>query len=332
MSSATKEKSVKTVADKLRKIQDNRIVSYLSPIIVTIIISLVFSSLTKGRFLKPANLTNILNSALPLAIIATGGVLIYASGNMNIAMGGSTAIACIIGGWMYQATESVPVMLLACVLTGVVIMALCLVLNQIFRLGIIVITIIMMTMLSSLQEWMVGGKTISLPYMAMDAVAQSQLPLILGIAFFVLCVFLFDFTKLGRTFKFLGENATCARQTGINATKMLTVAFLISGVAIGLGAFATNVAYTSISKETCVSVNMDVILAIVVAGTPMNGGTKSKVYSGLIGALLIEVLNSGLLMVRVDSIYIQAIKGVLFLLIVFLSSKRPKVLPVKDMI
>lgn len=320
------------LAGTLRRVTDNRIVSFLAPIILLAIVCAVFTAMTKGRFFMPVNLKMILNSALPLAIVATGGVLIYSSGNMNIAMGGSTAIACIVGGAVYNATGSVPLMLIACIAAGVLIMGACLILNQIFRLGIIVITIIMMTMLSSLQEWLVGGQPISLPYAEMNAVAKMQLPLILGAVFFLICLIIFDFTKMGRTFKFIGENAVCARQTGINAGRVLTFAFLISGVAIGLGAFATNVAYPSISKETCISLNMNVILAIVVAGTPMNGGTKSKIYSGVVGAILIEVLNNGLLMVGVDSIFIQAIKGVLFLLIVFLSAKRPNVLPVKDMI
>lgn len=332
MNGLQNKEQVNRLTDSVKKLKDNRIVSFLAPIIMLVAVCLVFAVMTKGRFMMPVNLKMIMNSALPLAIVATGGVLIYSSGNMNIAMGGSTAIACIVGGMVYNATGSVPMMLLACIATGVAIMALCLVLNQIFKLGIIVITIIMMTMLSSLQEWLVGGKPISLPYGEMSAVAKMQIPLILGIVFFLVCLFIFDFTKMGRTFKFIGDNATCARQTGINATKILTFAFLVSGVAIGLGAFATNVAYPSISKETCISLNMNVILAIVVAGTPMNGGTRSKVYSGIVGAILIEVLNNGLLMVGVDSIYIQAIKGVLFLLIVFLSAKRPNVLPVKDMI
>lgn len=317
---------------ELRKISDNRILSFLAPVLLLALICVIFAVMTGGRFIMPVNLKMIMNSALPLAIVATGGVLIYASGNMNIAMGGSTAIACIVGGAVYNATASIPLMLLACVSAGVAIMAICLILNQIFRLGIIVITIIMMTILSSLQEWLVGGQPISLPYSEMNAVAKMQLPLVLGIVFFLLCLFIFDFTKMGRTLKFIGENTVCARQTGINAGKILTFAFLVSGVAIGLGAFATNVAYPSISKETCITLNMNVILAIVVAGTPMNGGTKSKIYSGVVGAILIEVLNNGLLMVGVDSIYIQAIKGVLFLMIVFLSAKRPNVLPVKDMI
>lgn len=328
----TKNDSVKRFMGKAKRLSENRILNILSPILVLIVVCLAFAAMTNGRFLRPVNMKMIMTSALPLAIVATGGVLIYSSGNMNIAMGGSTAIACIAGGAVYNMTGSAMLMLVTCVAAGVLIMALCLLLNQVFRLGIIVITIIMMTMLSSLQEWLVGGQPISLPYGEMSAIASAQVPLILGIIYFLICVFIFDFTKMGRTFKFIGENPTCARQTGLNAGKILTFAFLFSGVAIGLAAFATNVAYPSISKETCITLNMNVVLAIVVGGTSMNGGAKSKVFSGLVGALLIEVLNNGLLMVGVDSIYIQAIKGVLFLLIVFLSTKRPSVLPVKDMI
>lgn len=314
-----------------KKVRSNRIFTYCVPILALVVVVLLFGALTGGRFLRVANLNLILNQSLAIAIVATGGVLIYSSGNMNIALGGSTAIACIIGAKVYLAVGSIPLMLLACVVGGLVIMGLCLILNQIFRIGIIVITIVMMTMLMSLQEWLVGGTPISIPYADMSPLQSMQLPLIIGVIFFVICIWLFDFTKTGRELKFIGENENCARQTGLGIKKMLVLAFLISGVAVGLGAFATLVRVPTISKESCSSMNMDIILAIVLAGTPMNGGTKSKIFSGVVGALLVTALGNGLLMIGVSAIWIQGIRGILFLIILVLSVKRPDVLPVKDM-
>lgn len=318
--------------EKLLNIRNNKIVNYLAPVILLGFMCLLFTALSAGRFIQLPNLKIILNQALVIGIVATGGVLIYSAGNMNMAMGGSTALACFVGAKIYLATGSPILMLLACIVSGMIIMGLCTILCQIFKISIVIITLILMTMLTSVMDWMVGSNPLQLPFGEMKDLQSTEITLILGLLFFGVCLFLFNKTKLGRTLKFVGENQTCARQTGINEIKIVSIAFLISGVAVGLGAFAFLVRTTTVSSTACASLNMDVILAIVLAGTPMNGGTKSKIYSGMVGALMVMVLNNGLLMVGVSSIFIQAVRGVLFLLILILSERRPDVLPVKDMV
>ena len=75
---------------------------------------------------------------------------------------------------------------------------------------------------------------------------------------------------------------------------------------------------------------MDCMLALVLGGMSIFGGSKSYVYSGVIGALTVIVLNQGLTMLQVDSTIIQAIRGVAFLALVTLSQVRPKGLPAPE--
>lgn len=317
--------------EKLLKLQDNKVLDYLMPIIVLVLMCILFTITTGGRFSRATNLKMIFNQSLLVGIIATGGVMIYSSGNMNIAMGGSTAIACIVGAWTYLATSSPFLMFLACIGVGLLIMTICCVLSQVLKISIMLITMILLTLLTGLQEWMVGGLTIQLPYPEMSKLAQAGVPIIIAVVFFLICLFIFDFTKFGKTAKFIGDNITCAKLTGINETRIVVIGFLISGIAIGLGAGAFLIRSATVNSSSCSSLNMDVVLAIVIAGTQMGGGSKSKVYSGLVGAITTTVLSNGLLMLHVTSIYIQAVKGILFILILILGNKRPDVLPVKDM-
>ena len=57
------------------------------------------------------------------------------------------------------------------------------------------------------------------------------------------------------------------------------------------------------------------------------GGSRSNAYAGLLGALTVAALNKGLLMVGVSSAFIQGIRGVIFLLLVWMNSERQNLLP-----
>lgn len=318
--------------EKIRKVMNHRIVVFLLPVIILLLLCLVFALGTGGRFISSRNLKIITDQALVMAIVATGGVFVYSSGNMNLALGGSTAIACIFGAMTYLNTESYAAMFFACVVTGLIIMALCVVLSQVLHISIIVVTMILMTMLTALQEWLIGSNPIKLPFSAMNALQKANVPLTLGIILFVVCILVFEFTPLGKTLKFFGDNETCAKQTGLNELLAISLAFAISGIGVGVGAFAFLARSATVASTSCNSLNMDVMLAIVLAGTPMDGGNKSKIFSGVVGALMTTVLSNGLLMMGVDSIYIQAVKGILFVIILITSSKRSDVLPVNDMV
>lgn len=146
----------------------------------------------------------------------------------------------------------------------------------------------------------------------------------------MVCVVLFHFTDIGRSLRFIGTNNTCAEQTGISKSKYLLIAFLIAGVGCGIGAVLAIIRGGSIGTSTLPSLNMDCMLALVLGGMSIFGGSKSYVYSGVVGALTVVVLNQGLLMAGVDSTIIQAIRGIAFLALVTVSQVRPKGLPAPE--
>lgn len=317
---------------KISKLLNNRYFNYFLPIVLLFLLALFFGATTGGEFLQSQNFRIIINQALVVGTVATGAVLIYSSGNMNIAMGGSTAITCIIAAYVYLATDSLLLMFLASVVVGIAFMGMFCILSEVFKLSIVVITVLFMIMLISLQEWLVGGQSIKIGYEAVKGLQQMNIPVFIFIIYFVICLVLFEFTKLGRTLKFIGENKDCARQTGIKESTAVTIAFLISGLGVGLGAFSMLARSSAVGATTAAGLNMEVVLAIVLAGTPMTGGNKSKIFSGIVGAVMVTMMNNGLLMLGVGSIYIQAIRGVFFIIMVILSGERSEVLPVKDMV
>ena len=95
----------------------------------------------------------------------------------------------------------------------------------------------------------------------------------------------------------IGENAKCTIQTGISPNKYIIIAFVLAGIAAGLGAILLILRSGSVSGTTANGLNMDVMLAIVLGGMPFKGGYKSKIDAGFFGSFMVTRLNSGLLMI-----------------------------------
>lgn len=312
------------------KLKENRWLQTVLPIACLGAIFLIFSVATKGRFVTAVNLKSIVNQALVVAVVATGASYIFATGNVNIAMGSCTALTAAIAALAYEKTGSLAAMIVIAVVMGIAIMGICALLSTLLRVSVIHVTIVMMVLLTALQEEVLDGGTISIPYELTSRLQALNVSYLLFGAFFLLCVIAFHFTSVGRSLKAVGSNEKCAALTGIFWNKYVMLAFLVAGLGAGLGALLTVIRTGSVGVTTGSTMNMDVMLAIVLGGMPISGGSKSRAYAAAIGAVTVTALNSGLLMVGVNSTWIQGVRGVVFLLLVLAGSKRSVLLPARE--
>ena len=317
-------------ANPIKKILESRLFSQLMPIGLLLLLVLVFGIITGGRLTKPASLKIILEQALVVAIVSTGGAFIFASGNVSLSLGATTVLSATFAGLVYNATGSVAMMMITAIVSGVVLMTISALLSTALGVRVMYVTIVMMTMLSALQQAILGGLTVGIPQTLVRSLTDGGFMYIAFGIFFLICVVLFHFTDIGRSLRFIGTNNTCAEQTGIKKSKYLLIAFIIAGVGCGIGALVGLVRGGSVGTSTLPSLNMDCMLALVLGGMSIFGGSKSYVYSGVIGAITVVVLNQGLLMAGVDSTWIQAIRGIAFLALVAISQVRPKGLPAPE--
>lgn len=309
------------------KVKENRWTSRcLSPAILVILI-ICFSIVTNGRFSNMRNLTMVLQQALIVATVATGAVFIFATGNVNISMGAATALIATIAAKTYLSTGSLMGMAFIAVGAGVIVLAITALLSTWLNVRVLYVTVVAMTLLASIQNVILGSNTIQFPYEVTSTLKNANVPLIIFVTFFIFCTLLFHYSALGRKLRYIGINKNCAEFTGFKGSKYLLYAFIVAGIGVGLGAIMTIIRNGSITADTCATLNMDVMLAIVLGGMSCFGGSRSNTYSAIVGALIVTVLNNGLLMLGVSSTILQAIRGVVFIILVCASQKRPQGLP-----
>ncbi len=278
-------------------------------------------------------LKSIINQSVVVAVVATGAVFIYTLGSFDISLGASAAVSALIGGMVYNRTESVFVMAAVCVGIAVLIGLFNSVLASVFNLPVFVTTIAMLSVLNALVLVLIKvngtGSEIAIPAAAVKAINNTPFKIAVLLLFLLLSIFIFSFTKIGRMQKFQGSNSVCAKLSGVSEKKMAIIAFAMSGIGVGLGAFLSIIYAPTLTKNTASSVGMDVIIAIVFGGMPVSGGARSKIYAAVIGAFSMTLLSQIMVMFNLNSGIGQMVKAAIFLLVVFLatSDQRGKMLP-----
>lgn len=278
-------------------------------------------------------LKSVINQSVVVAVVATGAVFIYTLGSFDISLGASVAVSALLGGMTYLRTESIALMFLVCVGVAVLVALINSVLASVFNLPVFVTTIAMLSVLNALVLLLISingtGSEIAVPMAAVSRYDSIAFKVVILVLYFALCMFVFNFTPIGRRQKFLGGNPLCAKLTGISLKKYSIIAFVLSGIGVGLGAFLSIIYAPTLTKNTASSVGMDVIIAIVFGGMPVSGGARSKIYAAVIGAFSMTFLGQIMTLFNLNSGIGQMVKAVIFILVVFIASgdHRSKELP-----
>ena len=303
------------------------LITLLPAVALAVLFGVFCGMVNKMGFRLDIYLKKILNESVVLAVIATGAIFIYSLGSFDISLGAATLFSATLGVMAYNATESFGVMI--AVIFGVAIgcSLLSSVLASVFHIPVFVTTVAMMSVLTAVASQIIsvnGGAVggISIPSELVKPLDNTTFKLIMVAAYALLCIFVFNFTKIGRRLKFLGGNPTCAKLSGIPVNTYAIVAFVMAGIGVGLGAFLSLVYTPSVTATTAGGVGMNVIVAIVFGGMPISGGPRSRIYSALIGGFSFILLNNILkIVISGNAGYgiSQIISAVCFLLVVFVT-------------
>jgi D-xylose transport system permease protein len=130
-------------------------------------------------------------------------------------------------------------------------------------------------------------------------------------------------TRLGRYIFATGGNPDATKLTGVN-TRLLTVKiFAIMGVLCAIAAVVASARQTYHTNDIGTLDELRVIAAAVIGGTALAGGIGT-IYGAIIGALIMQSLQSGMAMVGVDAPYQNIVVGAVLVLAVWVDIQYRK--------
>ena len=139
-----------TLLKKVQFITEKRWFRTVALFAVLLLLATYFAMGSKGRFVSPINLKIIIDQALVVAAVATGGVYIFSTGNVNIAMGATTVLTATLAVIVYNLSGSIVLMVLFSLTFAVLIMMISAFLSTFFKVSVVFVTIVMSVMLNAL--------------------------------------------------------------------------------------------------------------------------------------------------------------------------------------
>ena len=145
-----------------------------------------------------------------------------------------------------------------------------------------------------------------------------------GVAMVLLIEFGLNRTVYGKQMFAVGNNLQAAYLSGVRAKLVQGAAFVLAGVLNALAGFwfaAFNV-YTAVGS--CNIYVMPSIAALVIGGTSMNGGKGSYVGT-MVGALVLTLLGSLLVLMQTDEAGRQIAYGLVLIAVLAAYNREPKI-------
>lgn len=128
-------------------------------------------------------------------------------------------------------------------------------------------------------------------------------------------------TTLGKNMFAIGGNPEAAAVSGINVDKNILIIFLISGIMYAISGFLEGPRLGQVSTETGLNYDLDAISACVIGGVSFSGGV-GKISGVVLGALILQIIVTGLIFVGMPTYYQIVIKGALIIFAVALDTRK----------
>lgn len=151
------------------------------------------------------------------------------------------------------------------------------------------------------------------------------IPILVWIAIVVVlaAIVISNKTALGRYIYAIGGNENAAILSGINSNKVKIIVYTLAGVLAAIGGIMVTSRLDSAQPNAGMSYELDAIAAVVIGGTSLSGG-RGTIIGTVLGAIIIGVLNNGLILLDVSPFWQQVVKGMVILLAVMIDKANSK--------
>jgi ribose transport system permease protein len=293
---------------------------------------LVFSVLSPA-FRTGATARNILVQSSSVAIVATGMTFVLLTAGIDLSVGAIMFVAAavagrlVLGGWA-PGLDPIPVWAAVVLIVplGLGFGAVNAFLIGGLRLMPFVVTLATLFIGRGLALHVTETRALNLPP-SFVAIGQST---VLGVPFPVLLLVavlaagqgVLSFTPFGRQIYAFGNNPDAARKAGLPTTGLLTGVYLISGFCAALAGIVSVAQLGAVSPTFGSQREFAAVAAAVLGGTSLFGGRGTVLPGALLGALLVQSVETGLNMINADPYSYPVVVGGIILLAVLVDRFR----------
>lgn len=301
----------------------------LSLLIALACLLAIFGGLRSDVFFSARNIENIGQGMAILGILATAQTIVIVSGGLDISVGAVVGLSTVGIALGVQQTGSAALG----ILFGLVIGAIAGLVNGLIvtvgGVNAVIATLGTMAAFRGVAFIMSDGQSISIFHPLFRQIGSGQflgLQVTIEILVAVVAIFfvLMRYTVVGRNIYAIGGNPVAARLAGLNNTGYQIGVYILSGFAAGLGGLLL-AARTGSGQPISGSdgLELQAITAAVLGGCALTGG-KGTIVGGVLGVIILGVLNNGMILTSVPTFYQMVARGLLLILAVLVAEQQGK--------
>ncbi|MEF9677520.1 ABC transporter permease [Pectobacterium aroidearum] len=295
--------------------------------LITVVALITLFGLASENFLDPYNIINILRSIAIVTVIAIGVSISLSVGGFDLSVGSTASLAnalviSLFVWYGFGTTGAIVLTLLLCTLVGL------------FNAFLIVVLKIpdMLATLASLfviqgvaMTYSYGGSITQNMVLPSGEMAEGVIPeffatlgqvpviVVIMLAVTVLVQLYLSLTKHGRRMYAIGGNPEAARLAGIRTARYRVQAYVFSSLLAALGGILLASRIGSSQVNAGGGYLMDAVAAAYI-GFSLAGSGKPNALGTLLGAVILGVLQNGLVMLSVPYYAMDIIKGLVLAL------------------
>jgi ribose transport system permease protein len=290
----------------------------------------------KNKFLNAQKLISLAKDTSFFAIMAVGATLVIISGGIDLSVGSVYALASVLGALVFHhfgsdgpgsaVSEwvSVPLGMAVCVGTG----TLCGLLNGgmivTLRVHPFIITLGTMAIYRGVAFVVTQGQSVGgFPQAFRDLVlwdvagGLNVVPLLVMLLVTAAGGVYLSRMAAGRRIYAVGGNEQASRYSGVRVERVKLSVYIFSGLTAGVAALLALGYYGGASSADGPGYELDVIASAVVGGASLSGG-RGSALGALLGALIIKLIDSGIVILGINQNYSRIVIGVAVILAVVL--------------
>ena len=307
--------------------------------LIALFVLCVVISLLSDKFLTATNAWNVMRQISVNICISVGMTLVVLTAGIDLSVGSILALCGAItagllknGIEIYSSNLYIGFTILGASVAGLLAGSLLGWFNgwtiTKFKVPPFVATLAMLTIARGLTMlWTKGfpitGLDKSFAYLGTGWFLGIPLPVwISGIIVFI-AIIITNKTKLGRYIYAIGGNENAAILSGINIKKIKIIVYSIAGMLAAVGGLLVTSRLDAAQPNAGTGYELDSIAAVVIGGTSLSGG-RGSVLGTVLGAIIIGVLNNGLVLLNVSPFWQQVVKGFVILIAVIIDKANNK--------
>jgi ribose transport system permease protein len=304
----------------------------ISPLALLLAIALILALRTDAS-LTSAGFLNVLRSFSWIAVAAFGETLALIIGGIDLSVGAVMALTGIVSALTLQAGGNVPVAVgaglvsaaLVGLVNGTVISAL--------KLPPFIVTLAMMSLVRGLVFGLARGWPLRDLPEGFRQLGQLDLslgpwpvpvPVLIMLGLALLVTLLLRRTVLGSHIYTLGRSEPALLVSGVNVDSIRLAVYTLSAVLAGIGGIMMTARLGVAAPTAATGYELDVIAAAIVGGVSLFGG-EGNVLGVILGAALMQVLRSGIVLFDFPVYWQQAAMGLLILAAIVVDRRRHRI-------